>query len=243
MKLSHTGRKMSHNLCKNRPVDDVNVNTVFLKNDGGTNQKPAYRQILRPLSLNSNKLGNTKMLQEIVHNENNLSTRLMIPMEALRSRVLISREKVKFSQVDPYGHLNAARYLEFMVNHRVDAAEDQLSCVVLDLLQELRVAFVVADARVQYLRPSFCGEELEIASWLEAVSEQGFSLTVLISAYKSRQAKSIGKIQFRSVCAANGKPSTMPTSLPSRATEDVVSRCPTVECYKKTVKVPVGVLL
>lgn len=183
------------------------------------------------------------MLQEIAHNETSPSTRLMIPMEDLKSRVLISREKVKFSQVDPYGHLNAARYLEFMVNHRVDAAEEQLSCVVLDLLQELKIAFVVADARVQYLRPSFCGEELEIASWIEAVSDQGFFVTVLISGSRSRQAKSIGKIQFRSVCAATGKPSAMPASLPSRATEDVVSRCPKVEYYKKTVKVPAGVLL
>lgn len=183
------------------------------------------------------------MTQEVVVNKSDAPTRLMIPVEALKSCVLVSREKVKFSQVDPYGHLNAARYLEFMVNHRIEAAEDQLACMTMDLLRDLKIAFVVSDARVQYLRPSLCGEELEIASWLEAVSDHGFSLTVLISSSQSRHAKSVGKIEFRSVCATNGKPSVMPASLPSRATEDVVSRCPTVESYKTTVKVPAGVLL
>jgi acyl-CoA thioester hydrolase len=183
------------------------------------------------------------MTQEAVPYKSDAPNRRMIPVEDLKSCVLVSREKVKLSQVDPYGHLNAARYLEFMVNHRVEAAEDQLSCLTLDLLRELKIAFVVSDARVQYLRPSHCGEELEIASWINAVSEHGFALTILITGSQSRHAKSVGSIEFRSICAASGKPSVMPASLPSRATEDLVSRCPTVDAYKKTVKVPHGVLL
>ena len=77
----------------------------------------------------------------IVHNH--------IYIKDLQSRVLTSRERVKFSQVDPYGHLNAARYLEFMTNHRVEAAEQQLGCYTLDIVRDLKIAFVIADAHIK----------------------------------------------------------------------------------------------
>ena len=183
------------------------------------------------------------MTPEVVLNKTDAPNRRTLPVEALKSGVLVSREKVKFSQVDSHGHLNAARYLESILNHRVEAAEDHLSCLKMDLLRELKIACVVSDSRVQYLRPSLCGEELEIAFWLECVSEHGFSFTVLITGSQSRHAKSIGKIEFGCVCAASGKPSVMPASQPSRATTDVESGCPTVDSYKKTVKLFAGGLL
>jgi YbgC/YbaW family acyl-CoA thioester hydrolase len=160
----------------------------------------------------------------------------MISLEDLKSSVLISKEKVKFSYIDPYGHMNSARYLELMANHRVEAAEEQLGCYTHDLLHKCNLAFVIAEVKVQYLRSSICGEELEIASWIEAISEKGFSLKVLIISAKSRKIKSIGDIEFRSVRAADGKPAIMPTSLPSRGTTEILTSCPTVGSYKRTLE-------
>lgn len=166
-----------------------------------------------------------------------------ILIEDLKCRVLVSREKVKFSQVDAYGHLNSARYLEFMTNHRIEAAEDQLGCYTLDLAKNLNIGFVVVDAHVQFLRPALSGENLEISSWLEFYDENGFSLRVFITSCHSRSVKSIGNLKFRSVGIHDGMPVPMPQRLPSRAAVDPLPSCPLVSQFKTTLKLPKGMAI
>ena len=164
----------------------------------------------------------------------------MISVEKLKNYVLISEERVKFSQVDPYGHLNSARYLEFMADHRIVAAEQHLQCFTLDMLRDLSVGFAIVDAHISFCYPSICGELLEISSWVKSTSNQGFSLRVVIANAENRKVKAIGNLEFRSIRSSDGRPAPMPDSLPSRSEHDLLSKCPTLESHLTTLKFRAG---
>lgn len=139
-----------------------------------------------------------------------------IPFEDLLNLVLVTNERVQFSHIDPYGHLNAAKYLEFFLNHRIHAAEELLQCHTMDIVKQLGVGFVVQDLAIKYLSPTFQSEVLEIGSWVEGKSPNGFTLILVASGSRKRRAKAIAKIQFVSVDVKTGKVTELPNSLPIR---------------------------
>jgi len=151
------------------------------------------------------------------------------------NRVLISNERVHFSHVDPYGHLNTSKYIEFFLNHRIHAAEEQLKCFTMDIAKELSIGFVVQDINVRFVSPSFQGEVLEIASWVSSISEYGFNLNLIMASESKRKTKAVAKVQFVSVDMKNGRPIKLPDALPSRSLESLILTRPDSSSYKTTV--------
>ena len=41
-----------------------------------------------------------------------------IPMTDFMGRVLVTQERVKFHQADPYGHLNAGQYVSLVIDRK-----------------------------------------------------------------------------------------------------------------------------
>lgn len=154
-----------------------------------------------------------------------------IPFNDFLNRVLTSMERVQFSHVDPYGHLNTSRYIEFFLNHRIHAAEEQLQCFTMDIVKELSVGFVVQEMSTRFLSPCFQGETLELASWVSEKLPSGFTLSVLMSSKKNHKAKACGRIQFVSIDLRTGKPVNLPEALPSRSESDLISDRPASLTY------------
>ena len=159
-----------------------------------------------------------------------------ISLEDFKNRVLTSQERVHFTFVDPYGHLNANRYLEFILNHRIAAAEEQLQCVTMDIAKEMKIGFVVSDVTLKYLSPAFLGEELEIASWVTEVLAQGFKISAVISSAKTKKVKLSACLEFKSVGAADGRLTEMPTALPTRSEERLIESRPLASEYVSTIR-------
>jgi acyl-CoA thioester hydrolase len=69
--------------------------------------------------------------------------------------------KVRFGELDPYGHVNHAVYLSYLEAARVEA----LSAVGfgLDRLQREGLHVVVVDLRVRFHRPAVLGDTLTVA--------------------------------------------------------------------------------
>ena len=151
------------------------------------------------------------------------------------NKVLISSERVHFSHVDPYGHLNTSRYIEFFLNHRIHAAEEQIKCYTMDIVKELSLGFVVRDLNVRFVSPSFQGEVLEIASWVRLVTEQSFELSLVAASLAKRHAKAVARIEFVSVDMKTGRPTKIPNSLPSRSSDNPISRLPSSSTYLATI--------
>jgi YbgC/YbaW family acyl-CoA thioester hydrolase len=72
------------------------------------------------------------------------------------------RLQVRWSDLDPYGHVNHAAYLTFLEQARIAALEDIGWGMAAIAAAGFRV--VVARAELTYRRPAVAGDELEIAS-------------------------------------------------------------------------------
>lgn len=158
-----------------------------------------------------------------------------IPFLDFMGRVLITRERVQFSHIDPYGHLNTSKYIEFFLNHRIHAAEEQLQCYTMDIVKELSIGFVVQDIQVRFSSPSFQSEILEIASWVSGKNESGFTLSLVMLSELKRKVKSSARVQFVSVDMKTGRSTNLPISLPTRSAESLIATRPMAEVYKTSV--------
>jgi YbgC/YbaW family acyl-CoA thioester hydrolase len=141
-------------------------------------------------------------------------------------RVVTSRERVQFTHVDPYGHLNSARYTEFLINHRIDAIEDQLQVATLDIGKVLGTAFVISRMDIRYVSPSFLGEELEIASWIERLDKSGFELRLVISGGERRRVRAQAMQEIRTVNFKTGQVIDCPSFLPTKGPADILHTRP-----------------
>ncbi len=147
-------------------------------------------------------------------------------IEDFVDRVMTSHERVQFSQVDPYGHLNASRYAEFVTNHRITAVEDQTGVSTYDIIKTLGIGFVVARLDLRYQAPSFLGETIEIASWIELVNAGGIEVRLVLSGAENKKVRATALMSVRTVDVKTGRPVACPESLPSRLEGDVLSGCP-----------------
>ena len=147
-----------------------------------------------------------------------------------RRRVLVTRERVKFADADPYGHLASGRYVDMVMSHRVEALEDLVGFSIVRYAAA-GVAFPARSVEVSYLRPAFVGESLEVASWLEELGSSSFEVRAIIGGATDRKARAVAKIHFVSVDAKTGRTVPAPTTLPSGATEDPLIRLPRLSDY------------
>jgi YbgC/YbaW family acyl-CoA thioester hydrolase len=131
-----------------------------------------------------------------------------------RGRVLVTRERVKFTDADPYGHLASGRYVDMVMSHRVEALEDLVGFSIVRHAAA-GVAFPARNVDVSYLRPAFVGESLEVGSWLEELGATSFEVRAIISGASDRKARAVAKIHFVSVDARTGRTVPAPTTLPS----------------------------
>jgi len=165
---------------------------------------------------------------------------VQLPMADFIGRVLVTRERVKFHQADPYGHLNAGQYVSLLMGHRVEALQDQLHCSMADWVQTLKIGFFLREICVNFLAPAFVGDFLEVASWGFALEPQGFRARFAIIGEKDRAARATGTMRFVTVNTETGRKAPLPEALPSNAEVNLLHSRPKPDEYLRDVKnVPV----
>lgn len=85
--------------------------------------------------------------------------------------VFETRQRVKFRDVDPYGHMNMAHYLSYYADHRFEGMRLFVGLDVAEIMA-LPIAFHTRNVAIEYVRPLFADQEFVIRSW---VSELGRS--------------------------------------------------------------------
>jgi YbgC/YbaW family acyl-CoA thioester hydrolase len=151
-----------------------------------------------------------------------------------RGRVLVTRERVKFADADPYGHLASGRYVDMVMSHRVEALEDLVGFSIVRYAAG-GVAFPARNVELAYLRPAFVGESLEVGSWLENLGSSSFEVRAVISGATDRKARALARIHFVSVDAKSGRTVPAPTSLPSAAAVNPLTQLPVLTDYLTSV--------
>lgn len=164
-----------------------------------------------------------------------MPTMIEIPMAGLRGRVLVSRERVKFADADPYGHLASGAYVNMIMNHRVEALDDLAGFSILSYARS-GIAFPARNVEVAYFRPAFVGEMLELASWIETLGGSSFEVRVIVAGLEDRLARAAAKIHFVTVDTRSGAPVPVPEVLPSSATTDPLLDLPHLSGYYGSVR-------
>lgn len=133
-----------------------------------------------------------------------------ISMSELRGHVLVSRERVKFADADPYGHLASGAYVDMMMNHRVEALDDLIGISIVRYARS-GIAFPARAIEVSYLRPAFVGDRLEIGSWIDTLGGSSFEVRALVTGADDRIARTAIRTQFVTVDSRSAGRSRCPT--------------------------------
>jgi YbgC/YbaW family acyl-CoA thioester hydrolase len=157
-----------------------------------------------------------------------------LPFSEFHRRVLVSRERVKFADSDPYGHLASGRYVDIIMSHRVEALEDLLGFSIMKSAGA-GVAFPARNIEVSYLRPAFVGETLEVGSWLEELGASSFEVRAIVSGAIDRKARAVARVHFVTVDSRSGRPVPVPPTLPSSASANGLPQLPTLAAYAAAV--------
>lgn len=111
---------------------------------------------------------------------------------------------VRFSDCDPMGHLNNARYIDYMLNAREDHLKQAYQ---IDLLEYHKqgIAWVVRRHDIQYVRPAFYNETVCIESRLIELTDSHVLVEMLMYDEKQTTLKAIMWTNFTSVDVKTGR--------------------------------------
>ena len=157
-----------------------------------------------------------------------------MPMADFRGRVLVSRERVKFADADPYAHLASGAYVDMIMSHRVEALNDLVGFSIMQYARS-GVAFPARKVEVTYIRPAFVGDTLEVGSWVQELGTSSFEVRAIISDNSDRAVRALARIHFVTVDGRSGKPVPVPAALPSMADSNPLLQLPMLPDYLHTV--------
>ena len=76
-------------------------------------------------------------------------------------------QRVRFSDLDPYNHVNHARYLSYFEMARVDLLDEM--GFSMDRLASMGLQIVLVEANIRYYTPARLGDEIRIATRVREV--------------------------------------------------------------------------
>lgn len=111
---------------------------------------------------------------------------------------------VRFNDCDPMGHLNNARYIDYMLNAREDHLRDNYN-ITLPAFAKQGVAWVVTNHEIQYIRPVFYNEKVCIASQLIEAADTQIKVELQMYDEAMQQLKALMWTTFTHINIKTGK--------------------------------------
>lgn len=118
---------------------------------------------------------------------------------------------IRFSDCDPLGHLNNARYIDYMLNAREDHLK-QFYQVTLPGFHKQGLAWVVRRHEIQYVRPAWYNEIVTIESRLIELAQSHLLVEMLMFDEKGTNLKAILWSNFTCVDVTTGRKKEHPAS-------------------------------
>lgn len=111
---------------------------------------------------------------------------------------------VRFGDCDPFGHLNNARYIDYMINAREDHLREFYQISLPDFIKQGQ-GWVVRSHEIQYIRPANYNEKICIVSRLAELSNTHVLVEMLMFDENQTTLKAILWTNFTSVDVRTGK--------------------------------------
>lgn len=122
--------------------------------------------------------------------------------------VYASTIAVRFSDLDPYGHVNSARYLDYIISSRFEYSRRHLDVTDQTLVAK-GIGFFLTHAESRFLRPIQGVQELDVRSWVESI--EGAELRVPYEIRLSNdKVASEGQLKFAVIDLKTQRPTAPP---------------------------------
>lgn len=116
---------------------------------------------------------------------------------------------VRFSDLDPYGHVNFKHYFDYVISSRLQFLELQFE-MSLAKLAKLGLGFYATRGEIEFLLPITGLRELDIESFVDTLkNEATLVIPFTIKDSLSEKVYSQGKIDFTIIDLKNGKPTEL----------------------------------
>jgi YbgC/YbaW family acyl-CoA thioester hydrolase len=112
--------------------------------------------------------------------------------------------KVRFSDCDMFGHLNNARYIDYMINARQDHLKDQYS---FDMMKYYKngLGWVITSHEITYVKPSYFEEVVNIQSSLLTLENDSLFIEVLMMNESRSHIKALLRSKLTFINIKTGK--------------------------------------
>jgi len=116
------------------------------------------------------------------------------------------KRQVAWSDLDPTGHVNNARYLDFLQ----EAIMEVYNTFNLDDHEDSAIAWVIRKARIEHLRQARFGDILNITTYLSDVKHASATRHYTIRGEKNQEVVARANVLFASIDIATGRPTRIP---------------------------------
>lgn len=120
-------------------------------------------------------------------------------------RVLESTALIRFSDCDPFGHLNNTRYLDYMLNARSDQLRDAYNLDVFATGQQLGSSWVVSQSQIAFVLSALPGETVRIRTELIHFTESTLVVEAIMLDEAAARIKAISWVEFTFVSMQTGR--------------------------------------
>lgn len=103
---------------------------------------------------------------------------------------------MRFSEMDPYGHMNTTHYLNYFLEHRFESLRRDLGWD-LKTISEMPHAFLTSSVKIDYLSPVRPDQPFEITSYFSAI---GRVQAQVLGEMKLSDGKTAAKLDLTIVC-------------------------------------------
>ena len=118
--------------------------------------------------------------------------------------VLESKVLIRFQDCDPYQHLNNSRYLDYFLNAREDQILEAYGLDVYKLAREEKIAWVVGQSQISYIKPAFFMETVWIESQLIRFGDRSVGVEMRMLDEAKKNIKSVLWMTFVHVNLRDG---------------------------------------
>ena len=120
--------------------------------------------------------------------------------------------KIRFHDCDMFGHLNNARYLDYMISARQDHLQDNYNFLFNDYYRQNR-GWVVTHHEIQYLKPARFDETVTITSSVLGVTEDSLLVEIQMLNENSTHLKALLRSRLTYINLQTGRRELHPAEL------------------------------
>ena len=107
------------------------------------------------------------------------------------SKLWESKVLIRFSDCDPFNHLNNARYIDYFINAREDHILANMDFNIYQFAAQYGLGWVVSKNQITYLKPAFLVETVVIDSTLLKLNETGLLIEMKMWNEQKDKLKSV----------------------------------------------------